>query len=162
MPPRFDPRKLSPGQQEQRIQAANAKAAMSRDGLSLRRAAAKYHIPGRAILRWFPGSIGRDSHGRFVALSDDEVFLMKVVTTRGVLDLDVRGSASRSAIGLHAEAIKALLDPDRGDLGPLVAMPRTVVAGYVLESDPDVIEELWLAGELDFLSIYLTESPDDQ
>ncbi len=41
-------------------------------------------------------------------------------------------------------------------------MRGTVVAGYELETDPDVIEELWLAGELDFLAIYLTEPSEDE
>ncbi|MHB8459732.1 MAG: hypothetical protein ACYDAK_02950 [Candidatus Limnocylindrales bacterium] len=161
MAPRFDHRKLTSAQQEQRIRAAAAKAAMSRDGLSLRRAAGKHHLTGRTILRWFPGSIVRDSRGYFVARPDDEVFPMLVTTTRGVRELEVRGSVDRQAIGAHADAMRRLLDPDIGDPRPLLAMRGTVVAGHELETDPDVIEELTLAGELDFLSIYLSEPSED-
>lgn len=158
MPPRFDPRRLTPAQQEQRIQAAAAKAAMSREGLSLRRAAAKYHVSAKAILRWFPDSFSREARGHLAAHPDDEVFPMVAVTTRGVLELDARGSAERAALGEHAQAIHDLLDPDRGDPRPLEAMRGTVVAGHELETDPDVIEELWLEGELDFIPLYVQDA----
>ena len=156
--PHFD--HLTPAQQEERIQAAAAKAAMSRDGLSLQRAAEKYHLSGRAVLRWFPGSIVRDPRGRYVPQPDDEIFPMVVVTTKGVLGLDVRGSVDRQKVSPHHDAIRRLLDPDIGDPRPLLAMGGTVVAGYELETDPDIIEELMFAGEIDFLEIYLAAGSD--
>jgi len=160
--PRFDPRRLTPAQQEERIQAAAAKAAMSRDGLSLQRAAGKYHLSGRAILRWFPDSIVRDARGHYFALPDDEIFPMVVTTTRGVLGLDVIGSEDRQAVGAHNDAMRRLLDPDIGDPRALRALRGTVVAGYELETDPDIVEELMFAGELDFLEIYLTDGSEGE
>lgn len=152
-----DIRRLTPAQHEERIRAAGAKSDMARLGHSLTRAAHANHVRPAAVLRWFSDSLARDRQGRYVAQPDDEVFVMTVTTTRGVLELEVRGSRDREAVGRHYDAIRRLLDPAIGDPGRLLAMRGTVVGGDELETDPDIVEELWLAGELDFVAVYVED-----
>lgn len=157
--PRRDLQSLTPAQHEERIGAAAAKAAMQREGLSLRRAAAKYHVRPSAILHWFPDSVVRDRSGTYRGLPDREPFNMLAVVVGGTVAVTTHGSEERAILGQHAAAIRAALDPNKDNPGPLLDMAGTTVAGVELETDPDAIYELFLAGELNFLEIYLA-SPD--
>jgi hypothetical protein len=156
--PRVDPNSLTGAEHEQRINAAGAKAAMQRDGISIQAAAHKYHIRPAAIVRWFPDSVGRDRAGVYRAHPDREAFGMVVVSAGGVVAVTTHSSEERQMAGRHTAAIKAALSPDGYDPRPLRAMKGMRVGGVELETDPDEILDLFLAGELDFLEIYLTSS----
>ena len=155
-------RKLTPGQQERRIAAAAAKAAMEREALSLRRAAARYHVSGREVLATFPTSIGRDERGRYVARPDREAFLLRVILEgKGSVAIWTYSSAQRQLISRHFRAIEKYLDPRRHDLRPLRALTGSKIGRYVLETDPAAIRELFDAGELSFLELYYVLTEDE-
>jgi len=156
----IDPRRLSRSQQRRRQVAAAAKAAMSHDGLSLRRAARIYHIAPTTIRRWFPGSIVRDASGRYRAHPDRERFRMVAVAVGGPVEVWTNGSQERALIGAHGQAIRTALDPRIRDVRLLRALQGSRVGGLDLETDPNELVELFLAGELDFLEIYLSADID--
>ena len=147
---------LTAAQHEERIKAAGAKAAMTGDGLRCQRAAAKYHLRSSSVLRWFPGTIVRGPSGAYHALPDHEPFWMVAVGHDAQVSVMTTTSEDRSTLGSHAAAIRVCLDPDHADDRPLLAMRGTTVAGIELETDPDVILDVALAGGLDFLDIYLS------
>lgn len=157
MPSRYDPHKLTPGQNDQRNRAAHAKADMVRLRISLAEAARRNHLRPAAVRRWFPDSIVHGRPGHLIVSDDDEVFVLTVVTTDGVMELDVQGSAQREIVSHHWNAIGRLLDPRTGDPAPLIALRGVRVAGHELQCDPDAIEELWLGGELDFVQVYVED-----
>jgi AcrR family transcriptional regulator len=150
--------KYTRAETEERITAAHAKYLMQHRGLSLRAAAHEAKVPPAAILRWFPGTVIKDDHGRYVALPDREVFRMQFVAKGfGLVEADVRGSHKRILVGRQGTAIHQLLDPRIGDDRWLRALRGGRVAGLELETDPDVIEDLYRAGMLDFVVIYVED-----
>lgn len=155
MPQRPIHDRLTPAQQDERVRAASAKAAMRRDGLSLDEAAARHRVRRSAVLRWFRGTIRRDAAGTYRALPDRELFPMTVVAPGGSVSVTTRGSAERELVGRHYAAINALLKD--GDADALQVMAGVSVGGAALETDPDEIEALFMVGELDFLEIYDTD-----
>lgn len=155
---RIDPRKLSKRQAEERNRAAHAKNLMQRDGLRLRPAARIAKVRPNAILEWFPDSVVRDASGRYVARHDKEIFVMGFVAKgHGYVERNVRGSAQRQLVGRHWAAINSALDPRDGREGPLLALRGQTVAGLELETDINEIEELYFAGMLDFVVVYVVD-----
>jgi hypothetical protein len=89
--------------------------------------------------------------------------LMRVITTGGVVDLEIPSPADRSEVGSHSRAVAFFLanprefrrveefegvevrgrDPETGELEV-----------YELETDPDVIEDRESEGDLDIDHIY--------
>jgi hypothetical protein len=65
-------------------------------------------------------------------------------------------------VGRHYAAIDRAMRP--GIVGPtdLVAMAGTRISGFELETAVDALDDLLLSGELDFLSIYLLDNPDEE
>jgi hypothetical protein len=77
---------------------------------------------------------------------------MRVLTTEGVMDLDLRDPDDRSIAGSHWNVVTHFLgSPDTADLGRFKGL---TVAGFELETDPDVIEIREGEGDLDIETIY--------
>jgi hypothetical protein len=145
----------STGKAIARVHAAHAKALMTRPGLSLPEAARLADTTPRDVLEHFGRWIRRDPRtGRLVALPDDEVFRMQIISTKGVVEADVRGSSERSRIYWHGRAIDRALDPAVGDIDGLHEFDGVKISGHTLETDPETLEELWLEGEIDFVVVY--------
>ena len=75
-----------------------------------------------------------------------------MTSTKGVIARPVRGSRARSLVAEHANAVKVYLD--RGETEQLERFRGRRVAGVLLETDPNALDELQRAGELDFLDLY--------
>src|SRR5947207_2244221 len=86
-------------------------------------------------------------------MSRDSDVLMRVVTTRGVLDLEVHDPGERSIAASHWNAVKGYLGDDETVLLPFA---KLTVAGYELETDLDVIDIRESEGDLDIEHIYPT------
>jgi len=78
--------------------------------------------------------------------------LMRVLTSDGVRDLEVRDTQDRSLVGDHWNAIQHFLGTGKTD--QLARFGGLTVAGVELESDPDVIEDREAEGDLDIDHVY--------
>jgi len=69
----------------------------------------------------------------------------------GALTLDIRNTATASKLGRYLNAVKAALEGDPGSLRSFRSRPFITVEGvrYRLITDPDVLRDLYDAGELD-------------
>ena len=77
---------------------------------------------------------------------------LRVLTTEGPKVVEVQDSDEASRVGEHWNAIKHFLNT--GDETRLRGFDGETVAGVVLETDPDAIEEWARTGEIDFEEIY--------
>jgi len=77
--------------------------------------------------------------------------LMRVVTTLGVLDLEVLDPEERSIAASHWNAVKGYLGDDESALIPFQSL---TVAGHELETSLDVIDIRESEGEFDTEHIY--------
>jgi hypothetical protein len=145
--------RLTRRENEQRIAAARVVAAQRRGpDLSLKAAAAREGLTPAAVLRYFGRWYARDPTGSLEPLpSDREPFLMNVYSTRGIVEVEIPDSDSRSLIGQHTSAVWRYRDT--GDTSGLDLFRRRRVAGVTLETDPDRLLRLLLTGP-DFLEIY--------
>ena len=78
--------------------------------------------------------------------------LMRVLTTDGVRDLEVVDPRERSRAASHWNEVKRYLGT--GDARRLDPFEGQTVAGFELETDPDVIDERESDGDLDIEKIY--------
>lgn len=83
----------------------------------------------------------------------DEGELMCVFTTAGVRDLEVYDEAERADVGSHWNAVRRYLGT--GDTSDISEFSGASVAGIRLETDPDVIDDVEAAGDLDIEHIYV-------
>ena len=77
---------------------------------------------------------------------------MRVLTTDGVRVLDLPDEWDRSIVGQHWNTINQYLKT--GQTLRLGIFDRMRIEGFDLETDPDLIDEWWSRGQLDFLEIY--------
>ncbi len=92
-------------------------------------------------------------------MSDD---MMRVVSTDGVVDVDVADEGERSLVGSHYAAVRGYLDTGRTDR--LADFEGRIVVGvdpqtgevdpYELEVDPDALDDREAEGDLDIDHIY--------
>jgi hypothetical protein len=77
---------------------------------------------------------------------------MRILTTQGVEDLDLRTPQARSAVGSHWNAVQSFLRT--GSTDELERFEGIRIRGRRLLTDPDEIERLAPIGELDVDDIY--------
>ncbi|MBN2113689.1 MAG: hypothetical protein JW785_06130 [Acidimicrobiia bacterium] len=77
---------------------------------------------------------------------------MHVFTTDGVETLPIRSDEAASVVGRHWNAVKAYLGT--GDARAFDDFRGLTVRGRQLETDPDAVDDLAVAGDLDILDIY--------
>ena len=120
---------------------------------SLTRAAEQAGTTPAAILRHAGPALVRTPGGRYRATERDALLrVLPVLTTEGVVVLEIRDSREASLIGEHwARAGQVVHGRDPAVLRPFA---RRRIHGYALETDPDRIEELGDQGELRFEDIY--------
>jgi hypothetical protein len=123
-------------------------------GVSLAEAARRHDTTPATVRRYFGHLLHHDDPGgRYrVTRTDREPFLMHVVDAQGrMVERVVRGSAARQRNLAHHRALSRFAGPDGGDPAILKPFVGKRVAGVELLTDPDAIERLFDAGELDFL-----------
>jgi hypothetical protein len=150
-----DLRSLSPREIEARLRAAEALHEKRKfPGVSLAEAARRHGTTSSTVKAYFPHLVQQDAPGhRYrVTAGDREPFLMHVVDSRGrMVGRVVRGSAARQRNLAHHRALARFAGPDGGDIQMLKPFAGKRVGGAELLADPDLIERLFDAGELDFL-----------
>lgn len=151
---RSDYERLKPRERTARHKAFDAIALMRSDNLSLRAAAHRADTTPETVRRYAGDLLER--HGnRYVAKKSDRSYhRMAVLSTTGVVEIDVRGSRARSQVARHWNAIRRFAGT--GDLQPLLAFKGVRVGGVELATDPDAIEEYLRRGEIDIDDIYVT------
>lgn len=138
---------LRPSEKQARARALDALSKM-RHGATLTRAAKEAGTTPNTVVR-YSGEQLRRERGRMVADKSDRLFrVMNVVTTEGVQELPLRSSRQASLVGEHANAVKKFLLTS--DDEPLRKFAGVKVAGFELETRPEVLEELQRTGELEY------------
>jgi hypothetical protein len=150
---RADLEALSVEDQEDRVLAADVVAAMRKESWSLTEATRDTNASPELVQRWASDALMQTEDGEFFALdTDDLAFLMRLVSTEGVVEVLVRGSHTRSLIGSHHSAVgRSLFDGNRARLAEFA---QYRIGAYRFESDLDRLVELWRRGQLDYLEIY--------
>jgi hypothetical protein len=77
---------------------------------------------------------------------------MRILTSGGVADVELRTFAARSKVGSYWNALQHFLAT--GETERLDEFRRTLIKGHRLLTDPDEIERLARLGELDVDDIY--------
>lgn len=79
--------------------------------------------------------------------------MMRVLTPDGLVEIHLPEEEERSLVGSYWNAIGTYVRT--GKTHQLEEFTSADVGGgLVLETDPDLIDEFWSAGELDFLEVY--------
>lgn len=82
---------------------------------------------------------------------------MRILTPDGIVEADISDPSDRSIVGAHWSAVGYYANtrsPDR-----LFEFEFTEVGdGIRLATNPDVIDEFWFAGELDFIEVYTSRA----
>ena len=145
--------RLRPSEELARLQAFEAIGYMRRQHLSLTQAADRAGTTPAAVLRHAGAALIRMPGGRYrVSERDSLLRVLPVLTTQGVVILEIRDSREASLVGQHWSLIGQVLN----GRNPAVLRPfaRRRIQGYRFETDPDRIEELGRRGELRFEDIY--------
>jgi len=146
--------RLRPAEREARHKAFETRSAMRTEKVSLRTAARRHGTTPETVRRYAGDSLVRQGQ-RYVPTPSDRSFQrMSVLSSDGVVDVDVRGSQARSAVGRHWNAIQRFAAT--GDVGVLTPFAGKRVGGAVLATDPDQVEEFLRRGEIDIDDIYIT------
>ena len=145
--------RLRRSEEAARARALDALAFMRTRDLSLAAAAREAGTTPNTILKWTGSKLTEKRGGRRVVTKADRLLrTMRVVSTEGVVDVDVRGSRQARRLAQHMNAVKQFLAT--GDAEALERFEGVRVAGVQLETDPERIEELGRLHELSFEDIY--------
>lgn len=146
--------RLSPREREARNKAFEALNEMRGKKVSLRVAARKAGTTPETVRRYAGNALVREGR-RYVPTSADRSYQrMSVLSTGGVVDVDVRGSRARSVVGRYWNAIQRFAAT--GDVGVLTPFVGKRIGGVELATDPDQIEEFLRRREIDIDDIYIT------
>jgi hypothetical protein len=129
---------------------------MRSDRLSLKAAADRAGTTPRSVHRYADEALQLQGRRYAPTPSDRAYHRMTVLSTDGMVDIDVRGSKARSLVGQHWNAIQRYAAT--GDVRILQVFGGKRVGGVVLASDPDVVEELLRRGQIAPEEIYVTRS----
>ena len=86
---------------------------------------------------------------------DDETYLMRIVSTEGIVEREVRGSRARSRVAAHHDVVERFISARGGDVSTLRPFRGERIGGVELETDPERLVALAQSAELAFLEIYV-------
>jgi len=146
-------RTFRPSEESARARALDALGLMRNRQLSLTAAAREARTTPNTIMKWTGTELAEKRGGRRVVTKADRLLrTMRVVSTEGTVEVEVRGSRQARRIAQHMNAVKLFLAT--GDDEALRRFEGVKVAGVLLETDPEQIEELGRVHELSFEDIY--------
>lgn len=97
-----------------------------------------------------------DTRGSLVPTDTDSLpRRMKIITDEGVKEKTIGGSQRAQVVARHWRAAWHMRDT--GDESELPDTPVPIAPGVYLTADPDVIDELAYAGDLDVPDIYVAD-----
>jgi len=124
-----------------------------RQGDSATAAAAKAGTTLRSVRKYVDSELTRSESGRYTATRGDRLYtVMNVVTTEGCQEVAVRGSRQRSKVARHIAAVRRFLRT--GEDEPLRRFEGEKVGGYLLQTDPEALEEGGRLREFEFPELY--------
>ncbi len=136
-----------------RVRALEALRLMRAENLSRLRAAGTAGTTPRTMARYVGPALRRRRDGRYVAKPTDRLARpVLVLTKEGLKPLVPHGSRVTSLVAKHWNAVQRFLATGEEDV--LQRFRGKRVAGYELETDPDVIEREGHRGELEFEELY--------
>ncbi len=140
---------LPPRAVETRRSALEAVSIMRHERIPLARAARRAGVEPSAVRFWAGKAFGSTSS---VNPADRLLRELLIVSDGHTMQVDVRGSRQAAVVAAYWNAVSRFLET--GDLRLLAKFEGKTVAGHLLETDPDVLEELALTGGLQFEDIY--------
>jgi hypothetical protein len=144
---------MRPSEKQARGRALDALALMRNRDLSLSAAARGANTTPNTVMKWTGTELAEKRGGRRVVTKADRLLrTMRVVSTEGMVDVEVRGSRQARRIAQHMNAVKQFLAT--GNDEALRRFEGVKVAGVQLETDPERIEEMGRVHELSFEDIY--------
>ena len=145
---------MSPRERETRHRSFDAIHEMRRSDLSLKEAARRSGTTPRSVKR-YAGDLLVHEGSRYRAVPSDRSYQrMAVLSSDGLADVDTRGSAVRSLIARHWNAVGRFAAT--GDVAVLHAFRGKRAGGVELATDVATIEEYLRRGEIDVDDIYLS------
>jgi len=151
---REDYLRLRPTERQARHRAFDALREMRISDLSLTAASRRAGTTPETVRRYAGSSLTQTGRRYQAKQSDRDYQRMAVLSTEGLVDVDVRGSAKRSLVARHWNAVRHF--GATGDIYQLRRFAGRFVGGFELASDPDDVEEYLARGEPDFDDIYVT------
>lgn len=122
---------------------------MRSENLPLGRAARRTGVSPSVVKFWAGDALEPSGSPK----AGDRLLRQMVILSEGRrVAVDVRGSRQAAAVSAHWNAVSRFLET--GDVRLLAKFEGRTVAGHVLETDPDVLEEIALSGGLQFEDIY--------
>jgi hypothetical protein len=152
--------RLRPQEREAQQRAVHAIDLMTRDHLSLTRAAKRAGTTPNAILRYTKPALTQGAGGRYAVHRPSAVYRapIRFNTPDGHTYLPVRNRRVRAQISDYHRAVKHYFDSPTGDDGPLRRFrgKSVTVDGvtYPYITDLDTLERLYHAGEIAFEDLY--------
>lgn len=162
-PERFIPARAAGDKALKRAGALDVVSRMRREGLSLSQAVRDHNrerpevrVSVATVKRLVPRALEKRSTRWQATAYDRYARATDVITTRGVLRVTIYDSRTASLIARHHQAVRAYLEgtADASILRPFQGKHfRVNKRAYVLETNPETLEQLGLGGELDDLVI---------
>lgn len=144
---------LSPREREARARALEALSRVRTSDLSLTSAAREAGTTVKTIVRYADSAVERLPSGRYRVRQGDSLYRrLQVISTEGLVEVDVRGLLEARLASDHANAIR-----DYGLSGDESVLDRfrgARVGGVALETDVFKLAALAAAGELDEFQFY--------
>lgn len=150
-------RSLSEREELARGRAFEALNMMRNRGWSLTHAATEAQTRAETVRRYVGQALRRLETGRYRAKSGDHmVALMRFQTRDGLIDLPIRGSRKRSAVAIHANAMKTFANTGRTDALRQFRGKSIRVAGktYPFLTDLGLLRRVLDAQEVAYEEIY--------
>ena len=140
---------LSERARETRRSALEAVSIMRHERIPLARAARRAGVEPSTVRFWAGKAFGPTGS---VNPADRLLRELLIVSDGRTMQVDVRGSRQAAVVAAYWNAVSRFLET--GDTRLLTKFEGKTVAGHVLETDLDVLEDLALSGGLQFEDIY--------
>jgi hypothetical protein len=126
---------------------------MRREGLSLKEAARRLDVPQRTVLRYVRDGLRRSVTGNYFARPSDNIRRrLKFLSDRGMISITVTDSRDATLVSKYMTAVKRYLLTGRESF--LAPFRRKRLGPYRFVTDPEALDMLADAGELEFDSLY--------
>jgi hypothetical protein len=137
----------------EREQALSALSLMRREKLSLKEAANRLDISPSVVLRHAKDGLKRSISGNYYAKPSDNILRpIKFLTEQGIISVNVSDSRDATLVSKYMAATKNYLSTGKESF--LAPFRGKRLGQYAFVTDPDILDTLADAGELDFDSIY--------
>src|SRR5260370_19490074 len=143
---------MAPRDREAREQALSTLALMRREKLSLKDAAKRTDVSPRTVLQYVRDGLRRSGGNYYAKRSDRISRSLNFLTDEGIVSIDVRGSRDATLVSKYMAATKNYLSTGKESF--LAPFKGKLLGPYSFVTDPEILDMLADAGELEFDTIY--------